>query len=483
MTSSVRLAVLAAAGSISGVAFAWQESAGSAVSQPASVAPTSDAPAASASDPQAVQILEASSQAIRQARAITYNGHYKPVGGMIQGALGEKRGAVKMLRAPSEGGAPTPDDPFVVLVSGTDLKNQSPIDAAFHAGTIEWLDRTAKKLMERPTLDPAVRNKTTQGSKELRHDEFLKPLPIVHALDKATAQMGASETVDGVECDAVTITRQPNRTERWYIATTDRIPRRIVTVMPGGNGEIILELAGVTVESSDTPSLTPAMMRLALPEGFAEDRRTAPPPPPRNTSMANPVANPNPNASQGEVTSKPTPPAPPKPPEPIVAPDFDLVVGRGIEGVATGTHVRLADLKGSVIVLDFFGTWTLAAPQWHAEFKSLAADNSTKGVKFLTLNVREKSGDAAIAYMEREKVGAPLLMNADAVAKAYGVRVYPATVVIGKDGKIVELIQGSRSGGDSKEKVQRAIDKALASGDTSKTAESPSPAEKPADPK
>lgn len=483
--SVIRLAVFAAAGSLSAVGLASQESAGSAINQPVEppAATPAEAPATPASDPQAIQILEASSQAIKRARAITYNGHYKPVGGVLQGALGEKRGAVKMLRAPLEGAAPTPDDPFVVLVSGTDLKNQSPIDAAFHAGTIEWLDRSAKKLIERPALDPAVRNKTTQGSKELRHDEFLKPLPIVHSLDKATAQMGASETIDGVECDAVTITRQPNRTERWYIASTDRFPRRIVTVMPGGNGEIILELASVTVEASDTPSLTPAMMRLALPEGFTEDRRTAPPPPPRNTNMANPVANPNPNTSQGQATFKPAPPAPPKPPEPVVAPEFDLVVGRGVEDVATGTHVKLADVKGGVIVLDFFGTWTLAAPQWHAEFKSLAADNTTKGVKFFTLNVREKSGDAAIAYMEREKVGAPLLMNADAVAKAYGVRVYPATVVIGRDGKIVELIQGSRSGGESKEKVQKAIEKALIAGEVAKPAEGPAPTVEPADPK
>ena len=37
--------------------------------------------------------------------------------------------------------APGPDDPFVVLVSGTDLKSQAQIDASFQSGTIEWLDR------------------------------------------------------------------------------------------------------------------------------------------------------------------------------------------------------------------------------------------------------------------------------------------------------------------------------------------------------
>jgi len=481
-TSFIQLAVVVAAGSVCSIAHAWQESVGNAIAQPVGASP-SNAPAPAASDPQAVQILEACSQAIRQARAITYTGHYKPVGGMIEGALAQKRGSVKMLRVPAEGATPGPEDPFVVLVSAMDLKNQAQIDASFQSGTIEWLDQTGKKLMERPTLDPAVRNKITQGCKELRQDEFLKPIPIVPTLDKATALMGTSETVDGVECDAVIITRQPNRTERWYIASTDRFPRRIVTVMPGGNGEIILDLSGVIIESSDTPSLTPAMMRLSLPAGFAEDRRTAPPPAPRSTNMANPAANPNPNSQPGHTASKPAPIAPPKPPEPIVAPDFDLVVGRGIEGVATGSHIKLADLKGSVVVLDFFGSWTLAAPKWHADLKALASDNSSKGVKFFTLNVREKSGENAIAYMEREKVGAPLLMNADAVAKAYGVRVYPATVVIGKDGKIVELIQGSRSGGESKEKVQKAIEKALGEGEAAKPAEESVPTDKPADPK
>lgn len=480
-TRFIPFAFLLAAGSACSLAHAWQESAATGAAPPPAAAPSNTS---AASDPQAIQILEACSQAIKQARAITYTGHYKPVGGMIEGALAQKRGTVKMLRIPADGAAPGPDDPFAVLVSAMDLKNQSQIDTSFHSGTTEWLDQTAKKLMERPTLDPSVRNKITQGSKELRHDEFLKSVPIVQTLDKASAQMGTSETVDGVECDAVVITRPPNRTERWYIASTDRLPRRIVTELPGGNGEIILELSGVSAESSDTPSLTPAMMRLALPAGFTEDRRTAPPPAPtRNTSVANPAANQTPNTKVGHSTPKPQPPAPPKPPEPVIAPDFDLVVGRGIEGVATGSHVKLADLKGSVIVLDFFGTWTLAAPTWHAEFKSLASENSAKGVKFFTLNVREKSGDAAIAYMDKEKVGAPLLMNADAVAKAYGVRVYPATVVIDKDGKIVELIQGSRSGGESKEKVHKAIQKALGEGEAAKPADAPAPSDKPAETK
>ena len=53
--------------------------------------------------------------------------------------------------------------------------------------------------------------------------------------------------------------------------------------------------------------------------------------------------------------------------------------------------------------------------------------------------------------------------------------------------KIVELIQGSRSGGESKEKVQKAIEKALIAGEVAKPAESSAPsemtAEKAPDPK
>lgn len=477
----VQLLALTIAGSACGVAFAQQEPAAAGTAPPAASPATP--PAAGPSDPQATQILEACSQAIKQARVISYTGHYHFVGGMLETMLAAKRGTVKLLRTPAAGAASGPDDPFITRVSATDLKNQTQLDASFHGDTIEWLDRTASKLMERPNADPGVRNKFTQGCKELRSDEFLKANPIVQDLEKMSAQMGPAETIDGVECDVVTITRPPARTERWYIATTDRIPRRIVTVAPGNNGEIVLDLSGVVVENSNSPTLTPAMMRIELPAGFTEDRRTAPPPPPRTNNVSNPATNQSPNASPNHTTTKPAPPAPPKPAEPIIAPDFDLVVGRGIEGVAQGTHVKLADLKGSVIVLDFFGTWTLAAPAWHAEFKALATDNVAKGVKFFTLNVREKSGDAAIAYMEKEKVGAPLLMNADAVAKAYGVRVYPATVVIGKDGKIVELIQGSRSGGESKDKVQKAIQKALGEGESTKPAEAPTTTEKPADTK
>jgi thiol-disulfide isomerase/thioredoxin len=478
---AVGFALVFHAGALCRAAHAFQES-----------KPPSDVAApmpASADNPEARMILEACGQAIKEARAITYQAHSRPVGGMLEGLMGSQRASVTLLRAPAPGAEPVASDPFLILVKGTDVdraKKESAIEVGHRQGTIEWVDHTARFVYERPLHDAKAKNKIIQASKSVRHDEFLKPQPLAASLTGATTTLDGSETLDGVECDVITLVKSTSRKERWYVAKADRLPRRIVTSMPGDNGELVLDLTQVTVDNSLTPALTPEAIRVGVPEGYEEDRATAPPPPP---PQPQPISQPQTPMPDGGAAKTPVtivaPVTPPKPPEPVVAPDFDLAVGQGSGGTAP-PRVKLADIKGSVIVLDFFGTWSLAAPAWHAELDEVAEVFASRGVKFYALNVREKNSDNAIAYMEREKHSLTLLLNADAVAKAYGVRVFPATVVIGKDGMIGVLVQGSREGGDTKGLITAAIEKALgpAVGETptpdKATAEGTPSAEEPA---
>lgn len=426
-----------------------------------------DTAPAPADSPEAKMILEACGSAIKKARAITYQGHYHAVGGMLEGYMGTQTGLVQLLRAPGPDAAAAPDDPFLVHIVGADTdtkKVETRIEVALGRGTIEWRDDAAKKVMERPSRDIQARNKIIQSSTFLRNEEFLKPLPLADFKD-ATATLNGTETLDGVSCDVVLVARGKSKSERWSIASSDHFPRRIATIAAGNYGELVLDLSSVTVDTSGRPSLSPEQMRVGLPEGYSEDRRVGPPPaptPPTSVSMTS-QSKPKPN-NEGTKPAPAAPAPPPAPAKPVMAPDFDLVVGRGANGESASGRVKLADLHGKVIVLDFFGTWTIPAPDWHTELDALAKAEEYKDVKFLALNVREKNPDAAVAYMDHEKHAPELLMNADKVAKDYMVHVYPATVVIGADGKVVEIVQGSRAGGDAKRLVKEAIDKALGRG-------------------
>lgn len=422
-------------------------------------------------NPEAKQILQACAQAIARARSITFDATHRATGDMAGYLPAVQSGSVKMLRLPLEGVQPAATDRFTLRVNATETSGKGAVvnlDAAFLRGTSEWLDHAAKTLTEVP--EGEARGRILQASKYLRPDEFLKDAPLGD-LDKMTAALEGTTSIEGVSCEIVLLSRAAGQGTRWTIGVDDRLPRRIETILPADKGELVLDMKNVVVDNSDAPALTREMMRLALPEGYTESRRKA-------AAKSPPQPLPVPQGNQGSTkppddsSHQATPPPPPEPPKPIMAPEFELAVGRagvlasnaspGTVMPGVGSKVKLADLRGSVVVLDFFGTWTLAAPAWHVELDALVADLAPRGVRFFALNVREKNPDAAVSYMETESHKPTLLMSATEVAKAYGVRVYPATAVIGKDGLLLELVQGSRADADSKRLVQVAIDKALA---------------------
>lgn len=470
------LAILALSGMAMGQESILQPEAPEVTAEPpAKAPPAAPAPAKPASNPEAVAILNACSQAIVQARAITYNALHR-VEGSLAASLGSQSGQVTLIRDDS--------NVFAIRLTGVDSKKvETAFDVAYHGSTVEWIDNEERKVFERPSNDPQSRNKLIQASKFLRDDEFLKPVPFQN-LDDAVLTLAGTETIDGLPCTIVEIERSAKKI-KWFIAAADHFPRRIVIAMPGSYGEMILNLTGVTIDNQNPPAISPQLARVPVPADFVEDRRAAPPPPPAHNPVVQPPASSTNIEKQNDQPAAIAPvPARPEPELPKVAPDFELTVGRGPNGEPAEGKVKLADLAGSVAVLDFFGSWTLAAPAWHAELDTLHADFASQGVKFYCLNVREKNPDAAIAMMNDARNTPALLMSADEVARAFGVRAFPATVVIDKDAKIIEFIQGAREGGESKAKIKDAIERALGQTPTTplattetKDAEAPKPAD------
>ncbi|TMC38293.1 MAG: redoxin domain-containing protein [Chloroflexi bacterium] len=109
------------------------------------------------------------------------------------------------------------------------------------------------------------------------------------------------------------------------------------------------------------------------------------------------------------------------------APGFEL-------RTTDGATVRLADLAGMPVVINFWGTY---CPPCRAEMplldKTIAART---GVRLLLVNEGE-SGDAARSYLAGIGVHRPALLDSDlAVGRAYGVAALPTTVFVKADGTI-----------------------------------------------
>ncbi len=129
------------------------------------------------------------------------------------------------------------------------------------------------------------------------------------------------------------------------------------------------------------------------------------------------------------------------------APDFKLT---GIDG----STVALADLKGSVTVLDFWATWCGPCVESLPHIDQINADLSDKGLKVYAINLQETKAQVQ-KFIVSKKLTLPVLLDTSgSTAKSYLANAIPETVIIGKDGIVKKVFVGF--GGD--EPVRAAID-------------------------
>ena len=103
-----------------------------------------------------------------------------------------------------------------------------------------------------------------------------------------------------------------------------------------------------------------------------------------------------------------------------------------VEGVSlTGQPLSLAALGGEATLVHFWATWCGVCSAEKGTIERLAG-----GRRIIT--VAEDSGTAAqlTAYMKREGLTFPVLIDDGRLARAYGVSAYPTTFVVGKSGLI-----------------------------------------------
>jgi len=131
-----------------------------------------------------------------------------------------------------------------------------------------------------------------------------------------------------------------------------------------------------------------------------------------------------------------------------LAPDFTLAMGNG-------TSVTLSELRGQVVVIDFWSTWCgpcKAAMPTYDQFARWA-DESGKPIKVYAVHTMEKKDDQAtideVARMWGQ-AGYETLVLFDfdsVVARKFGVRSIPTTIVIDPEGRIAKRHVGfDRSG-------------------------------------
>ena len=133
------------------------------------------------------------------------------------------------------------------------------------------------------------------------------------------------------------------------------------------------------------------------------------------------------------------------------APDFSLKD-------ATGTTVKLSDLKGKVVLLNFWATWCgpckVEIP-WFISFQQQYKDQN-----FAVLGVAfdDDGWDAVKPYIAEHKINYRIMVGNDALDKAYGgIESLPTTFIIGRDGRIVSRHVGLISKSTYQEEIARLL--------------------------
>ena len=139
----------------------------------------------------------------------------------------------------------------------------------------------------------------------------------------------------------------------------------------------------------------------------------------------------------------------------VMAPDFELTRIDGTPG-----RLSLRDLRGKVVLLDFWARWCPSCVAMMPTLHDIYAAQSSRDVEFLAINaegaVADKEGIRE--FLRQHPAPYPHLLDDREVGGLYRVVSLPHVVIIGRDGVIRRVMVGQRRKSELEAEIQRALD-------------------------
>jgi len=146
------------------------------------------------------------------------------------------------------------------------------------------------------------------------------------------------------------------------------------------------------------------------------------------------------------------------------APDFTL------ESL-DGKNVRLSDLRGKTVLLNFWATWCIPCKVEMPWFVELQNEYGPQGLQIVGVAMDDSSKEDIAKFARDMGVNYPVLLGKEAVGDAYGgVPALPESFFISRDGRIVDKIMGLRGKADIEDSIKKALE-ARPSGQPAATAD------------
>jgi cytochrome c biogenesis protein CcmG/thiol:disulfide interchange protein DsbE len=212
------------------------------------------------------------------------------------------------------------------------------------------------------------------------------------------------------------------------------------------------------------------LLTLSLLAFSACEKKPAPATPSSDSARATAApATTTPAATPGETT--PAAPVTAGTVKPTVGIGQVVSVEKGASGEAPnfswkgsdGTSHSLADYRGQVVMLNFWGTWCPPCRHELPDIVKVRTANAAKGFEVIGLAVNEEAKEGMTveqnlaSFAKENNLEYPIVLANEELVQAFGeINVVPTTFIVNREGKIVQTLTGMKSEAEFASAIQAA---------------------------